>query len=599
MPDDTQDSPRTSMTAKEVIGLYNDLRSLHAERNAAYALRRQLYRAEHWGTTALPVPEGKRYTLTVNYVRPTVDKAVHLLFGSLPGIQVLPPGVEEESRRLAEALEAHLYETWEKNSAEVGFRKIAHNMVLLGTGLAYYWWDNGNQRFRFRSVPPENFYPLFDGDDLVECILISRRLTRSLKQKYPKLAGGIVADEGSGSSDSSASSIFDETRWDGDMPIIPSQAGAQGNSGYTTVLDWYDADGNWIRIMGDAVHKQKLAYGTGTPPVVPFPNVIPGDDRMPFSDIDDIIDLNLYLNQLISQNAEIIKRYSNPTVVEKQTGQSPQDIRQTIQAEGGVIPIKRDGSLEYLNWTGTPPDISQQYDRVMRAIQDLSGKPASSYGEILSNQSGVASNMSMSPQVSATEMKQGVAGMGLIALNQACLQLTEKFMKGKDISAKAMAPSRPGTTSWRAYEGTFDPAKIDGWYKNRIKWPSAFRVDDPIYVQNELAKSKGDAANPKAQSQYTTMENLGIEDVEAEIDRIKAEYEDPRLHPERLTAATDAAVAMQGMVPGSGMEGLAAGSQVPVEPDQMGVDADMDAALNVGGSPHGSKSTKARPASEY
>lgn len=597
MPDDTKESPPTQMTAKDVIALYKTLRSLHAERNSAYLLRRQLYRAEHWGTSLLPVPEGKRYTLTVNYVRPTVDKAVHLLFGSLPGIQVLPPGVEEGAHRLAESLEAYLYQNWELNSAEVTFRKIAHNTILLGTGVAYYWWDANASEFRFKSVAPDNFYPLYDGEQLVECLLVSRRLTRSLKQKYPKLASQIFADEGPGNTDSSANDIFDETRWDGDQPLTPTMAGASSAAGTTTVLDWYDADGNWIRIMGDAVHKQKLGYGTKKVPVVIFPNVIPGDERMPFSDVDDIIELNVYLNQLISQNAEIIKRYANPTVVEKQTGQSPQDIRQTIQAEGGVIPIKREGELTYLNWTGTPPDIKEQYERVLNAIHDLSGKPATSYGAVLSNQSGTASNLSMSPQVSSTEMKQGLVGRALMELNTACLQLTEKFKKGKEMTARAAAPQRPGTSSWRAMEGKFDPAEIDGWYKNRIKWPSVMRVDDPVYVQNELSKSRGDGTNPKVQSQYTTMENLGIEDVEAERDRIKAEYEDPRLHPERLKAATDAAVAMQQMVPGSGMQGL--GDQMPVTDEQLGVPAPMDAALNASGNPNGSKSKKTSPTPEY
>jgi hypothetical protein len=351
--------------------------------------------------------------------------------------------------------------------------------------------------------------------------------------------------------------------------------------------------------MGDSVHKQNLGYGKLGVPVVLFPNVIPGDESMPFSDVDDIIELNAYLNQLLSQNAEIIKRYSNPTVLEKQSGQSPQSIRQTIQKAGGVIPIKRDGTIEYLNWTGTAPDIANQYDRVLELIRDLSGKPATSYGSMLSNQSGTASNMSMQPQVSSTEMKQGLTGRGLIQLNSAALCLTEKYLKGKEMTARAFAPARPGTSSWRALEAKFDPAEIEGWYKNRIKWPSAMRIDDPVFVQNQLAMSHGDAQNPKAQSQHTTMENLGIEDVERELDQIKQEYEDPRLHPERLTAATDAAVAMQGLAPGSGMEGLQAGGGAPLADEQLGIPSEMDAALNASGNPNGSKSTKTSPSPEY
>jgi len=271
-------------------------------------------------------------------------------------------------------------------------------------------------------------------------------------------------------------------------------------------------------------------------------------------------------------------------VVAKKTGQSVQDIRNAVQADGGVLPILEDGDVSLLNWQGTAPDIEAQYQRIMTAIYDLSGKPPTAYGQVMSNQSGVATNMSLSPATTTTEEKQGIFGLGLVQLNMAILQLNEKFMAGVPIDIRAGAPKRPGVRTSRFYRAQMVGSDIDGWYKNRIKWPSALRTDDPVYVQSELNKASGDASNPPKQSLYTTLENLGIEDVEAEMDRIARQLEDPRLHPERLQAAIQAATAMQGSMLPEPMADL--------DPSVAAANgaADMDAALTASGSPAGPKS---------
>jgi hypothetical protein len=351
------------------------------------------------------------------------------------------------------------------------------------------------------------------------------------------------------------------------------------------VLDWYDKHGNWTRVMGKAVHHQNLSYGTQMVPVVEFPNSMPGDEREPHSEIDDVVDLNLYLDQLVSQQADIIRRYANPTIIDKQSGQSAQSIRQTVQGDGGVLPIKRDGDIALLNWDGTAPDIANQYARVMTAIYDLSGKPATSYGQLMSNQSGVATNMALSPATLTTEEAQSLFGLGLTQLNECILRLNEKFMAGQPIETRVSARGRGrASNSWRFYDVKMNGDDIGGWYRNQIKWPSALRTDDPIFVQNELAKASGDANGPPKQSLYTTLENLGIEDVEAEIDRIKTQLEDPRLHPDRLEAAIAAASAFQESQLPAGVEGL--------DPVQGGAAPTMPAgaALESSGSPHGAKS---------
>ena len=588
MSDQTPETSAAPLSVGAVRELLTELRAVHGGRNGEYATARELYFGRHWGLPGSEKPEAiNTYTITLNYIRPTVDKSVQLLLGQMPGVQVMPPGTDEMAARLAEAEEALLYATWEQNGHELVFRRLAHNMSLLRRGVLYFWWDPKKKIARFRSISPDNFYPIYDGEDIVEAVVVSRRLTRTLRRAYPKLADKIVPDQ-------DTDDVYDEGRWTrmigGQLDALSSDAAstqrpAQVLAGQTTVIDWYDRDGNWVRVMGDASHSQKLAYDIERVPFIEFVNSLPGDEREPVSDIVSISDLNLYLNQLISQSANVIRKYSNPTIIDKQSGQSVQDIRQAVQGDGGVLPIKRDGNIELLNWQGQTPDIGAQYERVMTAIHDLSGKPQTSYGQMMSNQSGVATNMSLSPATTTTEEKQGIFGLGLQQLNEVILRLNEKFMAGEQIEVRASQQRRPGTQSWRFYDVQLRGSEIGGWYKNRIKWPSALRTDDPIYVQNELSKSSGDASNPPKQSLYTTLENLGVEDVEAEIDRIARQLEDPRLHPERLQAAIGAAQAMQQ----SQMSGPMAGLDPAVAAANGGGPA-LDNAMTASGNPAGPKS---------
>lgn len=560
MPDSTPQTTGKALSAQEVRDLYSELRSSFSGRNEDYRIARERYSGKHWDGVTL-VPEAEKYTLTLNYIRPTVDKVVRGIIGEMPGIQVMPPGADEQARRLAENEEAVLYGTWERNGAEVVFRRVAHNMVLLRRGVLYYWWDAGAKIVRFRSVAPDNYFPVYDGEDVIECILVSRRNTRELKRLYPKLASKIEPD-------GELDAILEEARYN--QNTAGANMATEPLTGTTVVLDWYDRSGNWVRVMGQgegAVHTANLGYDLNRVPLIEFANNIQGDEREPRNEIDDIVELNQYLDQLTSQSADIIRRYASPTVIDYGSGQDPHVVRDILRGFGGVIPSRPEGRMEFLNWTGQPPDILNQRAAIMSAIFDLSGQPASAYGQTVTNQSGVMTNLSMTPSVAAAADKQAVFGMGLVQLNTAILALNEKFMKGDQITFKGSRPKRPGLAASEYYEVNMTGSEIGGWFKNRIKWPSALRTDDPVFVQNEIAKM---TAQPPVQSVYTTAENIGIEDVELEMDKIKEQLEDPRFNPQGLDSAVNAASVLS-EVPGlpPEMEGLDPGQSMGTPGESM------------------------------
>lgn len=506
------------MDREEVFTLYRSLRANWSARNAEYDLARMRYRGDHWDDATNPEPVN-RYSLTINYLKPFVDKSVQSLIGRMPAIQVMPSGTDEPARRHAEALEGILYGTWQANNAGQVFWNTAWDSFVLRRGLMYVWWDPKAEMVKFKNCTPDHFFPEYDGDDIWRCVYLSRRNTARLKAEYPDLADDIMSDS--------------ETDFPPTLQDDLARLTAKDN---TTIIDVFDIDGNFTRVMGNAVVERNLTYPFKAIPFIDFPCYPQGGLAEPLNLIDQLVELNQYLDQLVSQKADIISRYANPPILDFQSGQAPEDIRRAVAAMGSVIPVRRDGDIRLLNWQGTVPAIDEQITLILDVLFDLAGKPRSSFGQTITNQSGIVTNLSLNPTLQSNEAHETIWGQSLSTLNEYILMLWEKFMPGKEIEFRGRYMTQTG--GQKLYDVSLRGKEIAGWTKNRIKWPSAIRTDDPVYVQNHLQQLQ---AQPfPALSLYTYLEEMGREDVEAEIDRIGQQLEDPRFHPDRMTAAVGA-----------------------------------------------------------
>jgi hypothetical protein len=520
------------MDRKEVVDLYRELRTLWQTRNGDYDISRDRYNGVHWDEATNPEP-ANRYSLTLNYLKPVVDKSIQSLVGRVPAIQVMPSATDEVARRHAEQLEGVLYGTWNANDISKVLFKTAFDSFVLRRGLIYVWWDPKAKMVKFKNCTPDHFYPEYDGEEMWRCVYVSRRSTERLKREFPDLADDIKPDS--------------EVDWG---PTNIDDSARIGSKDQTTVIDIFDIDGNYNRVMGDATISRKLGYPFKALPFIELPCFPQGGMAEPLNLIDQVVELNQYLDQLVSQKADIIARYANPTILDFNSGQSPEDIRRAVAAQGAVIPVRKDGNIALLNWQGTVPAIDEQITLVMDVIFDLTGKPRASFGQTMTNQSGIVTNLSLNPTLQSNEAHESIWGAALSKLNEYILMLWEEFMSGDEIEFNGTYQTQTGTN--KIYDVSLTGKEIGGWYKNRIKWPSAIRTDDPVYVQNHLQQLQ---AQPfPAISLYTYLEEMGVEDVEAEIDRIGLQLEDPRFHPDRMEAATNAMTSLQGaQVPGTGL----------------------------------------------
>ncbi len=565
------------MNRDQVVELEKALRQTWNSRNAEYDLARRRYLGEHWDQDTNPAPNN-RYSLTLNYLKPFVDKSIQSLVGRIPAIQVMPPGTDEDARRHAESLEGVIYGTWEYNDMATILLKTAWDSFVLRRGIIYTWWDPEKKKVCLKNIAPEFFFPDYDGDEIYRAVYVQRRKTEALKDQYPKYAEDIMSDD-------AMSYPFVET-----ASLDRTQA-----PGQTTVVDCYTQDGHFYRVMGNAFIHLTLKHPWGGIPFVEFPCYPVSGDSEPLNMIDQLVELNQYLDQLLSQQADIIQRYANPVVVAKATGQSPEAIRKAMGSPGAVIPVRPDGDLSLLGWSGNSPAIDQQMQFTIDSLFDLGGKPRSAFGQQTSQQSGVQTNLSLSPTVQSNEYHESIWGQRLSCLNRYILMLWEENMKSDRIEFEGSYRAQSGSQKY--FDVSITGEDIGGWYKNRIKWPSAIRIDDPVYVQNQLQQLTSD---PPAISLYTYEENMGREDVEAEIDRIKEQLMDPRIHPDRLNSAVDAAATVSGAgLPGTDLGGLApdgglgASAGLPSAAPDTGVGAGaFGDQLHQGGTPYGDVLTK-------
>ena len=105
-------------------------------------------------------------------------------------------------------------------------------------------------------------------------------------------------------------------------------------------------------------------------------------------DIDQAINLQEYLNLLLSSFADMIAYAANPIAVVRGTKVGGTNL--PFQ-ERAVWELERDAQVGFLQWTGAPPTNEAQTLRVFQGIEDLTGVSSPAFGrEIPSGTSGNA-----------------------------------------------------------------------------------------------------------------------------------------------------------------------------------------------------------------
>lgn len=289
---------------------------------------------------------------------------------------------------------------------------------------------------------------------------------------------------------------------------------------------------------------------------VVIPNIGPERDVWGWADYEFVRGLVAYIPELFSREADILKMVANGAFIEKGTGQPANTVKDTIK-KGGVLPSRRDGSVEPIDPPEIPTFQESHSARAMEMVKMLGFAPDAAWGGA-DTRSGADRTLQLQPLVEYTAMKQTNWVNGLTRIGAMCYRMIEQLQTIDTVYRGAVQSGRTGQRSGfqpfkigptaapvslgqqpadptvAATDQAFltddsgeeivvpaTPAELfDGDYTIRFAWQNRIDPDDPAYVLSELNKfSQG------AQSLRTTLERLGMQAPEDEMKLIETEAE--------------------------------------------------------------------------
>ena len=531
-----------------VDGLANEfegLRMANQERLARYRTYRQENEAARdlSDATATETFDYGRVAKSDEYTRHRVQlpfgmaltvKHSYRISGRLPDAVVDRREETAEERYRSDTMEKMWWGILRHSGEETVFGTGAWHGSMLGASCFDVYMDFEAQMPRIRAIDPAGVLVVRGVDDPHDFQRVYRHWQVSLaeaKATYRGLEfGGVAIDVES----------MESTHKVGSVEMV-------------TLVEMADRE-KTIRFALGQDRSTPLAqrdHKLGFVPYVVIPNVGPYDDIWGWGDYEFVRSLAAYIPQLFSREADILRMVANGTVIERGTGQDPNVVRKAMR-EGGVIPSRREGTIEPVQAPEVPQFEAEHARRAMEMFKMLGFAPDGAWGTNGVLTTGTAKALDLQPLLEYTAMKQTNWSAGLSRLARYCFLIIEKQQVGNATYRGA----RPGitaaqTTAYSPFQigpklppleqAPADPLAGDiemdggeesillprnpqelfsGDYTMRFRWQNRIDPDDPSYVLSELNKFA-----QAAQSLRTTLERLGFQSPEDEMKLIEEESE--------------------------------------------------------------------------
>jgi hypothetical protein len=528
---------------------YNDLRTVNAERID----RQKLYREEN-ARVRDPGTLKKAGDPSYDYGRPKsrgaaafrhdiqlpLGKALNVkhsyrISGKLPDCIVDQRDESPQERYRSDTMEKIVWAIMHASRGNTQFSDGAWDGSEIGATCFDMYWDEQKQLPIFRACDPVGVVEVCGAADPHDFNTIYRSWDVPFNSLLAEYQGKTI----DGQLDGVPVRI-------GDIEPSHTHAGVK----MVTVAQRWDKTRTVRFVPGSNVKLLEYVHDYGFVPYVIIPNVGPARDIWGWADYEFIRAISHYISGLFSREADIIRAVANGTYIEKGTGQNAEVIKQTL-SEGGVIPSKREGSLDPVQPPDVPAFEEQHSQRAMELFKMLGFAPDAAWGNGFSG-SGTDRGLMLQPMVEFTAMKQMNWEAGLGRLFSMAFRMIEKKMTtasnytgvqpsragaprrfsiqlGPDLPAQKM--TRQPTADTGIVGSDFDESEFVDLprsprelfasdYCVRFIWNNRLDPDDPAFVLSELNKFEHGA-----QSLETTLERLGFEAPQDEIKRIESEAE--------------------------------------------------------------------------
>jgi len=481
-------------------------------RNKDYWLARQAMEHTYaWPTDWPPY----KYKVVYPLVRKAVLTHANFLMGRGFTTNIAPLGPNPPQRQAAQKAEKGLFLCIDRCSGWRSLWRAAQLGSLLGTS-GFKVYTDGDGKACFCAIQPEFIYPVPRGDEYTELV----------KVFYAYTVDRLEAERMWGKRDYKSERQVSMAQQSD--PIW--QAGQTGhpeiNDRRIPVMEVWTKDEYLLSVGGQLIKNEKNPY-----PWIPYV-VIPNIDSMVgvmgLSDVDALlglkngyVGLNTLLNILLSEHYYIASRYANPTLIYEQGGPNAAAEIAGIVGGGGALFPRIGSKVYYLNFQGQAPDIAGLLELLRTAGIDMSGLNELAWsggsqgaGQL---QTGPSLEVKFTNVLSTLSAKQKQWEVGLKQLFGMLLELASK--EG-DLGVADSPYARK-----RQDRNMLVRGKDVGSHRDvKIVWPGFLPKDDMAAARFELEKH-----GSQVQSIATTLENLGVEFPDDELEQIRQETQDENL----------------------------------------------------------------------
>lgn len=214
------------------------------------------------------------------------------------------------------------------------------------------------------------------------------------------------------------------------------------------------------------------------------------------------IQLQIKINERLSDEAEIVKQYASPWIIDENSGQDPKDIVGGAQG-AKVIPINEGGNIRFLEWSGRVYPVSQHIQTLINAFDDVVAMPKIAYGNI---EQSIATGVSLTVSFQGTQTK-------IADWAENIDQAIRKMWKNNLLILE------------KEVAGVKDV--IQGHYDVKVEWGERAPRDESLFITNILNMKQANVI-----SDMTAREKLGIASPIDEQKQIIKEKNDPKYNPE-------------------------------------------------------------------
>lgn len=466
------------LDAAGLRGKHTQLASLYGERNSQYTLMRSLFNGNFYGeasapssTWGSPVQDDKK--ITYNLINAGVRRYMDEMSAPISVIGV-PQGLENRDLELAEARAKLMYEIWQEENMSLKLIQAAYYQSLFDIA-TFHVRPSPKKRFKvsIELVVPETYLPMPQTDrwDSSRAVMISN---------VPYASKSSLID-------------FDPMGNDPKNPLY--QAGA-------VVEHW---DSNDFQQFEGGLERLHLNHKWGKVPFVEVHNIPLPHQQRGQGDGDQAVGLNRYLNELITDQANVLTYLAHPIIVIRGSRTGITSLPFGPQA---VWEMERDGAVDILTWAGSPPSMEAQIIRVMQAIEDVMGISAPAFGrEIPSGVSGETVRSILAGFNTRIGAKQTLMGLALKNLFELIQLILEREFPNEQFTIPGESDSGRSVT--------IKPKEFKDFH----------RVQVVFQPQNETVRTFSEIQKVErgVQSRFTTMKRLGIINPRDEERRIREE----------------------------------------------------------------------------